>query len=39
MTYADWEAEERLPRSSEELTAIENQIIVQSPFMRNRLDW
>ena len=39
MTYADWEAEERLPRSSEELTAIEYQIIVQSPFMRNRLDW
>lgn len=39
MTYADWEAEERLPQSAEELTAIENQIISLSPFMRDELDW
>lgn len=39
MTYADWEAEERLPQSAEELTAIENQIIDQSPFMRRELEW
>jgi ubiquinone/menaquinone biosynthesis C-methylase UbiE len=39
MTYADWEAEDRLPRSAEELTAIENQIIGLSPFMRGELDW
>jgi 2-polyprenyl-3-methyl-5-hydroxy-6-metoxy-1,4-benzoquinol methylase len=39
MTYADWEAKERLPRSAEELTEIENQIISQSPFMRDTLDW
>lgn len=39
MTYADWEADERLPQSPAELTEIENQIIGQSPFMRNELDW
>lgn len=39
MTYADWEAEERLPQSADELTDIENQIIGQSPYMRHQLDW
>lgn len=39
MTYADWEAEERLPATAAELTEIENQIMGESPFMRNELDW
>lgn len=39
MTYADWEAEDRLPQSRAELTEIEDMIIGQSPFLRNQMDW
>ena len=39
MTYADWEAEERLPESPEALTEIEDMILRQSPFLRGEMDW
>jgi len=39
MTYADWEAEDRLPQSAAELTEIEDKIISQSPFLRHEMNW
>jgi ubiquinone/menaquinone biosynthesis C-methylase UbiE len=39
MTYADWEADDRLPQSHAQLTEIEDMIIGQSPFLRNEMNW
>lgn len=39
MTYADWEAEDRLPRSREDFLAIEAKFLNGNPWLRDRFDF
>ena len=39
MTYADWEAEDRLPEGPEDLKDLEAQVLAGSPFLRERFDF
>ena len=39
MTYADWEAEHRLPKGPEDLKDLEARVLAGSPFLRERFDF
>ena len=39
MTYADWEAEQRLPEGPEDLKDLEARVLAGSPFLRERFDF
>ncbi len=39
MTYADWEAEDRLPRSREDFLSIEAKFLDGNPWLRDRFDF
>ncbi len=39
MTYADWDAQDRVPVTDKEFQAIETEVMVQSPFLRDRFDF
>lgn len=39
MTYADWQAERRLPASAEDLHALAARVLEGSPFLRQRFDF
>lgn len=39
MTYADWDAEQRLPESKEDFQQIERTIFDSSPYLRERFDF
>ena len=39
MTYADWDSQDRLPVTDEELQKIEDELLGLSPFLRERFDF